>query len=296
MKNSLFACMALAVSMIGATSCGKRGEEGGAQRVTIKTAGSTTLFPVMTAWAENYAKVTKGATVTVAAGGSGVGINELIEGRIDIANASRPMKEEEKKKVKDKFGKEAVETIVGYDALAIFTHLNNPLKEISIEQLHNIYAKGATITKWDQIAPGGLTDDIRVLGRESNSGTGEYFKEAVCGKGPDGKLLEFREGIAEMNSSQAVIDTLATTKNALAYDGMAFKTDRVHWLAVSKKSGEPAVTPSADDARSGKYPLARKLYLYTIGEPTGEVKKFIDWTLSAEGQAILAKTGTVTLK
>lgn len=291
LKHSLLLA-SLALAALGLAACGKKSS--GA--VTIRTAGSTTLAPIVTAWAEEYAVVTKEAAVTVSAGGSGVGINELIEGRIDIANSSRPLKGEEKEKIKEKHGKEAVEFVIGYDALAVFTNNGNPLQEISIEQLHGIYAKGGTISKWDQIAPGGLTDDIRVLGRESNSGTGEYFKEAVCGKGPDGKHIEFRTGIAEMNSSQAVIDTLSSTKNAIAYDGMAFKTDKVHWLAVSKKTGEAAVLPSAEDARSGKYPLARKLYLYTIGQPEGEVKKFIDWALSPDGQALVAKTGAVSLQ
>ncbi|MEZ5325490.1 MAG: phosphate ABC transporter substrate-binding protein [Verrucomicrobiales bacterium] len=278
------------LAAIALSSCGERG----GNKTTIQTAGSTTLMPIVTAWAEAYAAVNKNANVTVSGGGSGVGINELIEGRIDIANASRPMKDEEKEKVKAKFGKDVTEIAVGLDALAVFVHKDNPVKEISIDQLKGIYSAGGTTTTWDAI-PGGMTGDIRVLGRESNSGTGEYFKEAVCGKGPDGKYNEFREGIAEMNSSQAVIDTLASTKNAIAYDGMAFKTDAVSWLAISKTTGEKAVTPSVDDAKSGAYPLSRKLYFYTIGEPTGETKNFVDWVLSAEGQKIVAKVGAVPI-
>ncbi len=291
MKQSLFLAL-ISTAAIALTGCGKKSGD----KEVITTAGSTTLAPIVTAWAENYANVSKDATVSVAAGGSGVGINELIEGRIKIANSSRPMKAEEKEKIKAKYGKDVKEIVVGYDALAVFTHKDNPLQKISVEELHGIYAKGGDITKWEQVSEGGLTGDIRVLGRESNSGTGEYFKEAVCGKGPDGKHIEFREGISEMNSSQAVIDTLANTKTAIAYDGMAFKTDKVHWLAVSKKKGEDAVLPSVDDARSGKYPLARKLYLYTIGEPEGEVKKFIDWALGPEGQKLVAKVGAVPLQ
>ncbi len=285
MKHVIRTISLAGLGALAFTSCGQRGGD----KTTIQTAGSTTLMPVVTAWAEAYAKVNNKANVTVSGGGSGVGINELIEGRIDIANASRPMKDEEKAKVKEKYGKEVKEIAVGIDALAVFTHIDNPQKEISIEQLKDIYAAGGTTTTWDALG-GGMTGDILVLGRESNSGTGEYFKEAVCGKG-----VEFRNGISEMNSSQAVIDTLGTTKNALAYDGMAFKTDGVHWLAISAKTGEPAVTPSADDARSGKYPLSRKLYFYTIGEPTGETKNFIDWVLGPEGQKIVAKVGAVPL-
>ena len=275
--------IALSVALLvgGLTSCGKK-ETG---KTAIKMAGSTTLAPMATVWAEAYAKIAPGVSISVSAGGSGGGITELTEGRIDICNSSRPMKDEEKKKIKDKHGKDAVEIAVAYDALAVFVAKSNPINEISIEQLKEIYSEGSTIKTWDQVAPGGLTTELTVLGRESNSGTGEYFSEAVLGKG--GKS---RAKISEMNSSQAVIDTLKTTVNGIAYDGIAFKTDDVKALSLSKKKGEPAVVPSPDDARSGKYPLARKLFFYTIGEPTGEAKKFIDWVTSAEGQAIVTSS------
>lgn len=280
--NKLFALPLLAAFSLGFTSCGKRDTVAGS---SIKMAGSTTLAPLVTVWAEDYRKVTPAVSVSVSGGGSGGGITELTEGRIDICNSSRPMKDEEKKKIKEKHGKDAVETAVAYDALAVFVAKGNPINEISIEQLKEIYSEGSTVNTWDQVAPGGLTSELRVLGRESNSGTGEYFVEAVCGKG-----VKSRKGISEMNSSQAVIDTLKSTPSAIAYDGIAFKTDDVKALALSKKKGEPAVVPSADDARSGKYPLARKLFFYTIGEPTGETKKFIDWVTSAEGQAIITSS------
>jgi phosphate transport system substrate-binding protein len=208
------------------------------------------------------------------------------------------MKQEEKDALKKETGKDVKEFHIGYDALAVFTAKSNPVKEISIEQLKEIYAAGGTITKWEQLGANanGLTGDIKVLGREASSGTGEYFQEAVCGKDAAGKKVEYRQGISEMSSSNQVIDTVATVATSIAYDGQAFKNDKVHWLAISKKTGEPAILPSDDDARSGKYPLARKLYLYTAGEPSPQVKKFIDWALSPEGQAILTKSHAVSLK
>jgi phosphate transport system substrate-binding protein len=285
----------LAVSAAALSSCGRSG----VQKVQINAAGSTTLGPVVTMLAEAYRKVDPTVSLTVSLGGSGQGINELKEGRIQIANSSRKMKPEEAEEIKKKLGKEAKEFEVAIDALAVYVHPENPMTEISVDQLKGMYSAEGTVTTWEGVAPGGLTGEIRLLGRESNSGTFEYFGETVNGKFADGpkkgKMKDFRAGIAEMNSSQAVVDTLASTKNAVAYDGMAFKTDKVKWLAISKKAGEPAVLPSVEDAQSGKYPLSRKLYMYTVGEPTPELKKFIDWVKSPEGQKVVADAHCVPL-
>lgn len=258
---------------------------------TIKMSGSNTMAPIGAAWAEAYNK----ASIVTSGGGSGIGIKQLMDGSIDICNSSRPLKQSEIDAIKAKHGKDVKEYHVGYDALAVFVHPDNPLQEISVEQLTQIYGDGGPITAWDQIAPGGLTGPIEVLGRESTSGTYEYFQEAVCGKDDAGRPKPYRQGISAMSSSQAIIDTLATTKTAMGYDGMAFKTDKVKWLKMSAKKGDPAVEPSVDDARSGKYPLARKLFIYTVGEPAPHVREFIDWILSPEGQKGVADTGAVTV-
>lgn len=288
--KKIFALPLMAALAFGVTSCGSK--DAAKSSANLKVSGSNTMAQVATAWAEAFA----GANVSVAGGGSGIGIGELTEGRIDICSSSRPMKPEEKAKVKEKQGKDPVEFIVGYDALAVFVNPANPIKEISLEQLKQIYWEGGNATEWEQVAPGGLTGPITVLGRENTSGTFEYFEEAVVGKDAAGKKQKFRGNISSQSSSQAIIDNLATVKSAIGYDGMAFKNDKVNWLPVSKKTGEPAVMPGVDDARSGKYPLARKLYLYTIGEPTGATKEFIDFALSEAGQKLLAQTGYVSLK
>jgi len=258
---------------------------------TIKMSGSNTMAPIGAAWAEAYPH----ASIVTSGGGSGIGIKQLTDGTIDICNSSRPLKPTEIEAIQAKHGKEVKEYHVGYDALAVFVHPENPLNEISIEQLTQIYGEGGGITNWDQIAPGGLTGRIEVLGRESTSGTYEYFQEAICGKDDQGRHKSYRQGISAMSSSQAIIDTLATTKSALGYDGMAFKTDKVKWLKLSTKTGEPAVEPGINDARSGTYPLARKLFIYTVGEPEPHVRQFIDWVLSPEGQKGVADTGAVTV-
>lgn len=289
--KKIFALPLMAALAFGFTSCGSK-EGAKATTSSIKVSGSNTMAQVGTAWAENFA----GAKVSVAGGGSGIGIGELTEGRIDICTSSRPMKSEEKAKIKEKQGKEPVEFVVGYDALAIFVNPGNPLNEISVDQLKEIYWEGGNITNWEQVGPGGLTGPITVLGRENTSGTYEFIHDAVVGKSATGEKQKFRGNISAQSSSQSIIDNLATVKSSLGYDGMAFKNDKVKWLAVSKKTGEPAVLPDANDARSGKYPLARKLYLYTVGEPTGATKEFIDFALSEAGQKLLAQTGYVSLK
>jgi phosphate transport system substrate-binding protein len=281
----------MAALAFGFTSCGSK-EGAKATSSSIKVSGSNTMAQEGTAWAENFA----GAKVSVAGGGSGIGIGELTEGRIDICTSSRPMKPEEKAKIKEKQGKEPVEFVVGYDALAVFVNPGNPLNEISMDQLKEIYWEGGNVTNWEQVGPGGLTGPITVLGRENTSGTYEFIHDAVVGKSATGEKQKFRGNISAQSSSQSIIDNLATVSSSIGYDGMAFKNDKVKWLSVSKKTGEPAVLPDANDARSGKYPLARKLYLYTVGEPTGATKEFIDFALSEAGQKLLAQTGYVSLK
>jgi phosphate transport system substrate-binding protein len=283
MKRIVFLSL-LTAAATGLTSCGGKGKK------TVKVSGSNTMVQVGQSWAQTFVDKT-GIKVSVSGGGSGIGIKGLIDGQIDICTSSRTMKDEEKADVKAKHGKDAVEHIVGIDALAVFVNKDNPATQISVEQLKEVYLDGGSISTWEQLGPGGITGPIEVLGRESTSGTYEFIHDMVL------KKAKFRSTVAAQSSSQAIIDNLANIKGSIAYDGMAFNdASKVKWLSVSAKTGEPGVLPNADDARSGKYPLARKLYLYTIGEPEGEVKQFIDFAKSAEGQALLAKTGYVALQ
>lgn len=267
------------------TSCGDKPGSTGA-KTKISTSGSNTMQPIVNAWAEAYPK----ASVTVSGVGTGVGIEDMINGRCDICNASRAMKPEERAKVKEKTGKDVEEFIVGYDALAVYVHPSNPLNEISLPELTDIFKKGGALTKWDQI-PGSVTGDIIPFGREKTSGTYEYFHEAIVGK-----KEEFVASLSPQSSSTAIITQIASIAGSIGYDGMAFKTDKVKWLKLAKAKGEPAVEPNANDARSKKYPLARPLYMYTIGKPEGAIKEFLDWAMSDEGQKILSGTGAVSLR
>jgi phosphate transport system substrate-binding protein len=293
MTKSTFLLSALAAAFVLASAgCGKKASNA----VTINQKGSDTLVQVAQAWSEAYKKVNPGAQVNVAGGGSGTGIAALINGTIDICNSSREMKAAEKEEIKKKFGKDAVETVVGYDALAVYTNHANPLKEITMEELHGIYTEGGAIDNWEQIIPefkGGITR----ASRQNSSGTYEYFREAICGKKADGKTYnEFKQGASELTGSSEVVEFVAKTPTAIGYSGMGYKNDKVNWLAVAKKKGDKAILPGHDAAKDGSYPIARKLYLYTIGEPTGEIKKYIDWIVSKDGQAVVEKEGFVSFK
>ena len=269
--------------------------EGTNQRtVEIRAKGSDTMIQLATAWAEAYRKVKPNVFVNANGGGTGTGVAALQNNTTDICDASRELKPEERAKVKEVTGKDVKEFAVAYDALAVYTHLSNPIKEISVEELREIWAEGGTITTWEQINPA-FTGKIALFGRQNNSGTYDYFREHVCGK-KDGKQREFRGGISEMNGSAEVVENVAKTSLGLGYSGMGYKTPNVNWLKVSNKKGEPGIEPGTDVARTGKYPIARKLYLYTAGEPTGEVKAYIDWILSPTGQKIVEQEGFVPLK
>lgn len=267
-----------------------------ADKKVIRVKGSDTMVQIATAWAEAYHKIRPDITVDANGGGTGTGFAALQNDTCDICDASREIKKEEIAKVKAVTGKDVKEFVTCFDALAVYTNPKNPIKEISVEELTQIWAEGGTITSWDQVDPK-LKGKLVLFGRQNNSGTYDYFREHICGKAADGKTLrEFRGGVSEMNGSSEVVENVAKTPLGMGYSGMGYKIDKVNWLKVSKKKGEPGVEPGADVARSGKYPIARKLYLYTAGEPTGEVKAYIDFILSPAGQKIVNDEGFVSLK
>jgi phosphate transport system substrate-binding protein len=203
------------------------------------------------------------------------------------------MKPEEKAKLKAATGKDVKEFVVAYDALAVYSNPANPIKQISVEELREIWAEGGSIDRWEQVTPS-FMGKIALFGRQNSSGTYDYFREHICGK-KDGKQREFRGGISELNGSSEVVENVAKTPTGLGYSGMGYKIDKVNWLKVSNKKGEPGVEPGIEVARSGKYPISRKLYLYTAGEPSGEIKAYIDWILSKAGQKLVEKEGFVPL-
>ena len=288
------AALSAALTLSG---CGKKNSDGSDKKkvVEVTAKGSDTMIQLLTAWAEAYRKVNPNVMVNANGGGSGTGFAALQNGTTQLCNASRDIKPEEREKVKAATGKDVQEYAVAYDALAVYSHPSNPVKEISIDELREIWAEGGSIENWEQVNPA-FTGKIVLFGRQNNSGTYDYFREHICGKTAENKQREFKPAISELNGSSEVVENIAKTPTGLGYSGMGYKIPTVNWMKISAKKGGEAVEPGVETARSGAYPISRKLYIYTAGEPSPEAKAFIDWAMSEEGQKIVAKEGFVPLK
>ncbi|HAJ91558.1 MAG TPA: phosphate-binding protein [Gammaproteobacteria bacterium] len=256
-------------------------------RTLIQNKGSDTLVNVAQAWAETYPEVNPEVAVAVSGGGSGTGIASMINGTVDIANASRKMKDKEMDLAK-KNGQTPVEHVVGYDALAVFIHKDNPITSMSLAQLKDIYGRDPKVTKWSDmgITVPGCKDKIVVVSRQNNSGTYVYFKETVLGK--KGK---YRQGTLDMHGSKDVVDLVEKTPCAIGYSGLAYATDHLKTICIATDGADACVTPSVATASDRSYPIARPLFMYTNGEPQGEIKNYMDWIKSDAGQCILLKKG-----
>ena len=293
-SGSLFVA-ALCLSIAG---CKKKTAEENAssnqtKKVAIQNIGSDTMVNLAQAWAESYAHVEPNISVEVSGGGSGVGVAALINGTAEIANCSRKLEPEEIAKTKAQ-GKDPKEFLVGFDGLAVYVHKNNPISQISLEELSDIYKEGGKTNKWAELGvtniPGVKSDDIIRVSRQNNSGTYQYFRETVVGKKAD-----FKQGSLDMNGSKDVVELVGKTPGAIGYSGLGYATAAVKILKISAKKGQIGILPSIAMVHDKTYPLSRPLFMYTPGEPSPQVKKYIDWIMSDAGQKIVEQTGYVPL-
>ncbi len=277
------------------TGCGKKSADGGGKKdgVSIQNIGSDTMVNLAQAWAEKYHDVDPKVSVEVAGGGSGIGVAALINGTCDIANSSRQLEKEEEEKATAKYGgKHPTEHLVGYDALAIYVHPSNPITEISVEQLSEIYKEGGKINKWSDIGvtmPAGQ-DEINRVSRQNSSGTYHYFREAVVGKKND-----FKAGSRDMNGSKEVVDLVGTTVSSIGYSGIGYRTDKVKVIKVAKKTGDPSIEPTIKTTLDKTYPIARPMFMYVPPGAKPEVDAYLKWIVSAPGQKLVIESGYVPL-
>lgn len=250
-----------------------------------KIKGSDTVLPLSQREAENYISKNPKAMVTVTGGGSGVGISALLEGTTDIAQSSRKIKFDEKSKLQ-KAGKEVKEVIIAYDALAVIVHPANKVKNLTREQLEGIFT--GKIKNWKEV--GG--DDLKIIpySRETSSGTYEFFKEIVL------KNRNYVSGIMSMPATGAIVQSVSQTKGAIGYIGLAYLTKGVQAVNVSYDEGKNFIEPSAVNAKNETYPIVRPLYYYYEIKKEKDLKPFIDYVLSAEGQKTVTDIGYITAK
>ena len=262
-----------------------------AKNVTVK--GSDTMIVVAQKWAEVYMQKNPEAAIQVTGGGSGVGIAALINGTTDIANASRKVKASELDKAQ-KAGYYPEEFKVAMDSLAIVTNAANPIKELSLKQIMGIYT--GRINNWNEV--GGPNQSILRYCRESSSGTYTFLKENVL------KNQDYAADCQTMPGTSAVANAVSKDVAGIGYGGAAYYTKQpgVKILSVKKDDKSAAVNPVKADgsldyeaAWSGAYPIWRYLYMYTGFKPKGEIKSFLDWILSPEGQKIVEEIGYVPL-
>jgi len=283
--SKLFTLAFVALALSGCTRATPTSGSGSSSAASadpssVSVKGSDTMVILGQRWAETYMAQNPGVTIQVTGGGSGTGIAALINGTTDICQSSRAMKDPEKTEVQAKRNAPAIETKVALDALAIYVNQKSPLKEITIAQLSKIY-KGE-IKSWKEV--GGPNHAIILYGRENNSGTYSYFKEHVL------ENADFAAATQTLAGTSAVVDAVKGDEFGIGYGGIAY-SEGVHTLSVKKDDASPAVVPSLATAQNSTYPLSRFLFFYTAGPATGQAKKFIDWTLSPAGQAIIEKVG-----
>ena len=255
---------------------------------TIENKGSDTIVNLALAWAEAYQEIRPEVRLSVTGGGSGTGIAALINGTVDIANASRRIKSEEQAEAEAN-GVTPTEFIIARDAIAVIINHENPVDNLTLQMISDIYS--GKINNWSEV--GGEDRPIVRLSRETNSGTHVYFLENVLRFGEAQNETLFSVDTLLLPSSEGITAEVRQNPNAIGYDGLGYVTDEVKVVAVGISTDGPFVYPSPETVNSNLYPIARDLYMYTVGEPSAEIKEYLDWILSPQGQEIVNKLGFV---
>jgi phosphate transport system substrate-binding protein len=256
----------------------------------IQNKGSDTMVNLALAWAERYQQNHAQVSLSVTGGGSGTGITSLLNGTVDVANASRAITPAEIQTAKTN-GFVPVEFTVARDAIAVIVNPGNPVQHLSLVQISRIYR--GDYNNWQDV--GGENRPIVRLSRETNSGTHVYFLETVIRLGNSNDKTIFSADTLLLPSSEGIISELRDNPNAIGYDGLGYVTPDVKVIAVSQKDGGPYIMPSAATVNDKTYPISRDLYMYTHGQPTGAIKDYLNWIVSHEAQQIVTDLGFVPI-
>lgn len=253
------------------------------QRSFIQNRGSDSMAIAVERWAEHYKRYDYSIGVAVSGGGTGTGIAALINGTVDIANASRAMTRREIS-LAQKRGIAPVQHTIGYDGVAIYVHKDNPVKSLNFSQLADIFGHNGNVENWTDLGievPACGNQEIIRVGRQNSSGTYAYLRNYVL----DGK--RFKQGTLETQSSKDLVELVAKTPCAIGYSSFAYATPGIKVACITESSEQPCLIPAIKEVTEQTYPISRPLYMYTNGPARGEVKNYLDWILSDKGQCIL---------
>lgn len=287
-RKIFISTVSLMMALVLISGCSKQEDLAGSEQRFITIKGSDTMVHLASSWAETFMKQNPDMEVSVTGGGSGTGIAALLNGTTDICAASRKIKNNELQLALQK-NIHPHEIAVAKDGIAVVVHPDNPVKELTLQQLSKIFTDQSL--RWSDV--GGSDEEILVLSRESSSGTYVFFQEMVL------KKQDYMQDAKLMPATSAIIQSVSTDKLAIGYVGLGYALaarDKVKIVAVKADDNSTAVMPSDQTVKTGQYPIARPLFLYLNGEPQGAVKKFMDFCLSAAGQAVVTDTGYVTVR
>ncbi len=241
---------------------------------TLRIKGSDTMYQLVSKLAEAYMKKHPNVSIYTEGGGTGTGVKALVNQQANICAASRTLRASETKLLADKFNSVGMSVRIAKDALSIYLNNQNPIQNLTLSQLQNVY--NGEVKNWSEV--GGINEPILVLNRLPNSGSYIYLKEYVL-NGED-----YTENSINMPSYPALLKKVETERNAIGYGGL-WSEARVKTCRIN------GIEPLWKNIVSDDYPLSRYLYFYTVTSPRGDVREFIDWVLSPEGQGVIKEMG-----
>ena len=269
MKRALIPFVYFTILSVLLVSCGPAAASTNADTASayIENKGSDTIVNLALAWAERYQVLHPDIRISVTGGGSGTGIAALINGTVNIANASRKISDDEKKQAEAK-GIDPVEFVIARDAIAVMVNPENPVSQLTLQQISDIYS--GKINNWKEI--GGDNRPIVRLSRETNSGTHVYFLQNVLRLGDSKNKTFFSTDTLLLPSSEGIVNELRSNPNAIGYDGLGYVPKDLKVIGIATQAGNPYVLPSIATVNDKTYPIARDLYMYTPGQPSGATK------------------------
>ena len=267
----------------------------------LSSVGSDTLANLMTLWAEEFKRFYPNVNIQIQAAGSSTAPPALTEATSNLGPMSRKMKDKEIEAFEKRYGYKPTAVPVAIDALAVYVNKDTPIKSLSIPEVDAVFSSthkcghGSDIKTWGDLGLSGAWQDrtIQLYGRNSVSGTYGYFKSKALCKG------DYKNSVNEQPGSASVVQSVSSSINGIGYSGIGYKTSSVRALPLAKKKGGKPVEANTENAISGKYPLARFLYIYVNKHPNKPLspleREFLKMVLSQKGQQVVVKDGYIPL-